>query len=289
LEKGFAHVRRTWTASDVVELELPMPVRRLVAHEAVEADRGRVALERGPIVYCAEGIDNQGHVFNLLLPNDAPLEAEFREDLLGGVVVITGKAVALQRTDQGSIEQQLQDFMAIPYSTWANRRPNQMAVWLARDPSAAEPRPAPTIASASKATVSFIRQGGEPQLAIAGLNDQVDPKHSNDQSIPRFHWWPHRGTVEWVQYDFQKPAKVSGVEVYWFDDTGQGNCRVPDSWKLLYRADDRWEEVPNPSGYGTDKDQFNQATFTSVETTGLRIEARLQAGYSGGILEWRAE
>ncbi len=289
LEKGFARIRRTWTAGDVVELNLPMPVRRVIAHDAVEADRGRVALERGPVVYCAEGVDNQGHVFNLVLPDDAPLSAQFRDDLLGGVVVITGKAAALQRTDRDSIEERPQDFMAIPYSTWANRGPNEMAVWLAREPSAAEPLPAPTIASASKATVSFIREGGEPQLAIAGLNDQVDPKHSNDQSIPRFHWWPHRGTVEWVQYDFRKPAKVSAVEVYWFDDTAQGNCRVPDSWKLLYRTGDQWKEVPDPGAYGTDKDKFNKTTFTPVETTNLRIEAQLRAGHSSGILEWRVE
>ena len=289
LQQGFARIRRAWTAGDVVDLDLPMPIRRVVAHEAVEADRGRVALERGPIVYCAEGIDNEGHVFHLMLPDHAPLEAEFRADLLDGVVVITGEAVALQRTGRDTGEAHPQPFMAVPYSTWANRGPNEMAVWLAREPSAAEPLPAPTIASTSKATVSFIREGGEPQLAVGGLSDQVEPKHSNDQSIPRFHWWPHQGTVEWVQYDFQKPAKVSAVEVYWFDDTAQGNCRVPDSWKLLYRADGEWKEVPGASAYGTQKDQFNKTTCTPVQTTGLRIEAQLQDGFSSGILEWRVE
>jgi DUF1680 family protein len=289
LENGFARVRRTWKAGDVVDLNLPMPIRRVVAHEAVEADRGRVALERGPIVYCAEGVDNAEHVANLILPDDSPLEARFRDDLLGGVVAITGKAAALQRVDPGRVEQQPHEFTAIPYSTWANRGANEMAVWLARESSAAEPLPAPTIASTSRASVSFMREGGEPQLAVAGLNDQVDPRSSNDQSIARFHWWPHQGTAEWVQYDFQKPARVFRVEVYWFDDTGQGNCRVPQSWKLLGRIDGQWKEVPQPSAYGTEPDKFNVTTFTPVEATGLRIEAQLRPGYSSGILEWRVE
>ncbi len=72
-----------------------MPVRRVVAHDAVEADRGRVAVERGPLVYCAEWADNDGRVSNLVLPDGAALAAEMRPDLLDGVVVITGEAEAV--------------------------------------------------------------------------------------------------------------------------------------------------------------------------------------------------
>ena len=78
LDKGYAIIARTWKAGDVVELGLPMPVRRVVAHEAVEADRGRVAVERGPLVYCAEWADNDGRVANIVLPDGAALTAEMR-------------------------------------------------------------------------------------------------------------------------------------------------------------------------------------------------------------------
>ncbi|MGH9752503.1 MAG: hypothetical protein ACREA2_06930 [Blastocatellia bacterium] len=80
----------------MIDLTLPMPARRIVANEQVAADRGRVALQRGPIVYCAEWPDNpDGHVRNLLLPDSANLTAEFKPDLLNGVTVIKGKAFGL--------------------------------------------------------------------------------------------------------------------------------------------------------------------------------------------------
>ncbi len=56
-------------------------------------------------------------------------------------------------------------------------------------------------------------------------------------------WWDHRGTTEWVQYDFAAPKKISSTEIYWFDDTGEGECRVPQSWRLLYKSGDAWVPV----------------------------------------------
>jgi hypothetical protein len=123
--------------------------------------------------------------------------------------------------------------------------------------------------------------------SVEAVVDGLVPRHSNDQSIPRFTWWNHRGTVEWLEWSFPKPRKVGGVEVYWFDDTGAGSCRVPQSWKLLYRAGDAWKPVENPAAFGTRRDQWNRVTFTPVEANGLRIEVQLQPGFSGGVLEWR--
>jgi uncharacterized protein len=131
--KGFAVLQRTWKAGDAVELDLPMEVRRVLAHEKVEADAGRVALERGPVVYCAEAVDNGGRAFNLVLPDDAKLEARSRPDLLGGVTVVTGRALALLPGEDGrSVATREQDFVAIPYYAWAHRDEGEMAVWLPR-------------------------------------------------------------------------------------------------------------------------------------------------------------
>ena len=88
LEQGFAVLSQDWKKGDVVELDLPMPVRRVLAHPSVKDDANRVAVERGPIVFFAEGIDNGGHALDLVLPDDAKLEASFQPDLLGGVVVV---------------------------------------------------------------------------------------------------------------------------------------------------------------------------------------------------------
>jgi uncharacterized protein len=99
----------------------------------VAADAGRVALERGPVVYCAEGVDNGGRALNLVLPDDAPLQAAYRKDLLGGVTVVTGRALSLQASEDGrSVVTRDQDFLAVPYHVWAHRGEGEMAVWLPR-------------------------------------------------------------------------------------------------------------------------------------------------------------
>jgi len=90
-----------------------------------------------------------------------------------------------------------------------------------------------------------------------------------------------------VQYDFEEPKDVASVAVYWFDDTGGGGCRVPASWRLLYKDDGQWREVSNARGYGVQKDKFNEVQFSPVRTISLRLQVQLQPGFSGGILEWR--
>ncbi len=122
---------------------------------------------------------------------------------------------------------------------------------------------------------------------IDALDDGIIPTKSSDVGIPRFTWWDHRGTSEWVQYDFRKAKKIASVEVYWFDDTGMGFCRTPKSWRLLYKDGKTWKPVPGASHGGVTLDQFNRLSFPPVTTTGLRIEVQLQPNFSGGILEWR--
>ncbi|MGH3374624.1 MAG: beta-L-arabinofuranosidase domain-containing protein [Actinoallomurus sp.] len=119
------------------------------------------------------------------------------------------------------------------------------------------------------------------------LYDGVEPSGSGDQSVPRFTWWDHLGTTEWVQYDYTQAVTAAATEVYWFDDTGQGQCRVPVSWRLLYQDGDAWVPVANPSAYGTARDAYNRTTFTSVQAKAFRLEAVLGSGVSGGILAWR--
>jgi uncharacterized protein len=131
LDKGYAMLKRTWKNGDVIELNLPMPVRRVVANENVKADTGRVALERGPIVFCAEWPDNpNGKVRNLMLPDDQALTATFEPALLNGVETVEGRAFSVSHGADGSLVKTEQDFKAIPYFAWANRGKGEMTVWL---------------------------------------------------------------------------------------------------------------------------------------------------------------
>jgi len=75
--------------------------------------------------------------------------------------------------------------------------------------------------------------------------------------------------------------------VYWFDDDGEGECRVPASWALFYKDGEAWKPVADPSGYGVAKDRYNTTTFRPARTTGLKLEIRLPAGFSSGIEEWK--
>ncbi len=137
----YVEVHRSWRAGDTVHLSLSMPVERIVCHPLVIENNGRVALKRGPIVYCIEQVDNpDSDVWNLVLPTDSGLEAEWAPDLLDGVMVIRGEALALDVDEfKGYLYRSIADipsksrhvqFTAIPYYSWANREPSPMSVWI---------------------------------------------------------------------------------------------------------------------------------------------------------------
>jgi hypothetical protein len=130
VEKGFARIVRSWQAGDTIELNLPMPIRRVLAHEKIKDDVGRAAIQRGPIVYCFEGVDNLQSVANLVLPLDAKLRAKERTDLLGGIVTLTGRGYVAEAQADGRVQLKETDVTAIPYYAWAHRGKNPMAVWI---------------------------------------------------------------------------------------------------------------------------------------------------------------
>ena len=139
-QRGFACIKRKWQKGDTIELNLPMPVRRVIAHPNVTADKDKIAFQRGPIVFCLEWPDNNGKVLNLMISDNARLRTEYRPDLLNGVMVVTGNAQVVKRTNNGDIvPAQNEQFIAIPYYAWAHRGRGEMAVWIASKPEAAKP------------------------------------------------------------------------------------------------------------------------------------------------------
>jgi len=133
IKGGYLILSRKWKAGDSVELDLPMPVRRIFANEKVAEDMGKVAIQRGPLVYCAEWPDAaEGHVLDLVIDQESPLETHFNPELLNGVVVITGKASKAGKTLEGeAVLKKPGEIVMVPYYAWANRGAGEMVVWMA--------------------------------------------------------------------------------------------------------------------------------------------------------------
>jgi uncharacterized protein len=131
MENGYAVIERDWKKGDVLELNLPMEVKRIVSRPEVKQDEGRVALQRGPLVYCVEGADNNGKAWNVILPEQTSFQTSFQKDLLEGITTIQFDAPTVQVEPNGlSVKTEIKKITAIPYYAWANRGQNEMQVWL---------------------------------------------------------------------------------------------------------------------------------------------------------------
>jgi DUF1680 family protein len=136
VKNGYAVLHRQWQREDTIAVELAMPVERIAAHPKVEANRGRVAIRRGPVVFCMEGCDNLGHVSDVWLPRDSTLSYAYQPDLLGGVGIIKASAMKAEspqwdnRLYQRASESNPCKMTAVPYAVWNNREPGPMQVWI---------------------------------------------------------------------------------------------------------------------------------------------------------------
>ncbi len=280
LVDGYVVIDRTWAEGDEIQVSLPMEARQVEAREEVVDDRGKLAIMRGPVVYCLEGVDQaNGQVFDKFIPAGTKFSAQYKAELLNGVVELTA----------GEIK-------AIPYSTWCNRGSDEMTVWVPTAKENTFPKPEPTIASEAYAYSTSIAaiQDDAPESAVDkeeawGLNDQWEPASSDDLRKPYWYWWRKFGDKVDIAYEFKQAETVSSVDVYWLVfDHYDGNYRVPVSWQLYYKdTAGKWQEVKALDAYGVEMDKYNTVHFEPVTTTGLSIVATLQDGESGGIHEWR--
>ncbi len=302
LQRGYLHIDREWKPGDRIEMHLPMPPRHLRANGLAKEDLERVAIQRGPLVFCLEWPDNDGHALNFLMPAGAALKSEFDPDRMGGIQTITGNATALGFG--------LRTFTAIPYYAWANRGMGEMQVWIGRGIKEAwwDPKPPEPIAR--------VTASAELPKAVTGYNDQnddlravfdgADPISSADESSAYFRVRPAAGEEAWIEYEFRRPTQVSSVQVYFYDD--RRFCRLPGAWRVLFKDGEAWRRVANRGGYAVAKDRFNAVQFEPVTTVGLRLEIEPQtvqyksgqigppdamflsqdiAWREAGVLEWR--
>jgi DUF1680 family protein len=286
IERGYFVLDREWRAGDTVALDLPMPVQRVAANPRVKEDAGHLALQRGPLVYCLEACDHQEDLSSLYLPAEAELAAEKAPSMLGGVVVLKGFARSAPDLDwagrlyQPAAAGRRVPITAIPYYAWDNRAAGAMKVWLPVTPPVP---PAGGLETQAKVSLSYVSGNCQPE----GINDGLEPKGSRQHPGRLCHWWPHKGSQEWAQYTWKSPVTVQGAEVYWFDDTGAGECRPPVSWRVEYLDGREWKPVPAATDYPVKLDAWCAVKFAPVTTTALRLAVRLPAGFAAGVQEWR--
>jgi hypothetical protein len=158
-----------------------------------------------------------------------------------------------------------------------------MMVWIPTAEKSSQPLPAPSIAYRSKVSAS------KKSKLLSSVKDQYEPLNSNDRSRPYYHWWPDKDKWEWIQYDFEKPEKISKIKVYWFDDGSDGECRIPDDWELVYKSGNEWKPVKATTPCKVTKDVWNILTFDPITTSAVKIRIKLKKDFSGGIHEWIIE
>lgn len=286
VKQGYIGVQNRWKRGDKIEVNLPMPVQRIAANPNVKANHGLLAIQRGPLVYCLEQCDQSEPLAAMFVPVSAELKPEKEKSLLGGVVAINGIAeIAANQSWRRTLYQPANvarrvPFRAIPYYAWDNRQAGTMKVWLPTAPVA--PRVGGLEAEA-KVSMSFANDNCQPQ----GVNDGIEPKSSGEQPAANCHWWPRKGTEEWVQYTWSKPVTVNGAKAYWFDDTGRGQCRLPVSWQIQFLDGQNWKPVAAKGNYPVAKDKWCEVEFKPVQTTALRLVVKLQDGWSAGVHEWK--
>ena len=282
---GYAVISRKWKSGDKVEIEFPMPIRKVIADERVKEDLDKIAIQRGPVIYCAEWHDNNsGNVLNVLIKKDAGFTSEFVPSLLEGTQVIKTTGFQMRRTLDGKVEMLKEEPVTmIPYALWNNRGAGQMMVWLPASTHTTRPLAAPTIANRSKVRATKITK------SLLAVNDQIEPINSNDHSVSYYDWWPDKNKWEWVEYDFEKTETISKTKVYWFDDGPDGGCRIPDEWEILYLSGNIWEPVKSKTQYKVTKDGWDSLAFMPVKASAVKIKVKLNKDFASGIYEWIVE
>ncbi len=216
-------------------------------------------------------------------PNEVPIRIEAKGALLPEWTLDrTGLVSPLQASPTRS-SQPVKTIELIPMG--AARLRISAFPWLAPNGKKWKEAPKPMPYSP---TASHVFEGD----TIDALCDNIVPSSSGDQSVPRMTFWPRKGpraTPEWVQYNFKGPILVNETKVYWFDDLGQGECRVPKSWRIFGKVGDQWIPLHTTSEPGTVRNQFNRVTFGPIVVTCLRLNIELQPNFSAGILEWQVK
>ncbi len=275
VDKGFAVIDRKWEKGDRVELHLPMGVMYSKAIDNVEADRGRLCITRGPLVYCAEAVDNASAPASYVIsPTEENAVIRKGDGLMKDIDFITVPARSIQNPGDTKLT-------LVPYYAWDNRTDGAMIVWIAANDDVARAA-MPTMPDyISDITATYT-------CDIDDVNPIVTnkfPSSSHDTSMLRWTSWPRKGEKQSIELKLKHPVSLESLSVYWYDDAG--DVQVPEVWNVEYLQDGAWHEFPV---YVTDeyrmlKDQYNMIhPGRDIMPEALRINITPRQDASAGIL-----
>lgn len=280
VEKGFAVIERKWDKGDIVELVLPMPVRFNTAREEVANDRGRICVTRGPLVYCAESIDNKAEPASYVIDTEkAASIVKENEGILKNIEFVTLAAHSVLSNDETRLTM-------VPYYAWNNRGEGAMAVWLPGSDSLAKAsvQVLPDYIAEIRATHTF------EQDDVYAIVSNKYPENSFDTSMSRWTSWPEKGKEQTVELILKKPTKLQSLSVYWYDDNG--GVQIPESWRTEYKSGGKWFKFPIyvTDDYRTLKDQYNMIhPGKEIQIDALRIIITPKKNAAAGILSIQIE
>jgi hypothetical protein len=285
LVKGFAKINRKWKKGDRIELYLPMPLQFSKAMDKVAEDRGLVCLTRGPLVYAAEGVDNEDrlpNVFMTEIPKTFNLST-YTEGRMQGIPRI--EIPAGEKTANGNKEIKL---TLLPYFAWNNRGDGSMMTWL---PESATVRPYVDrnlqLNGKFKGLKASHTYKSDNLVAVA---DNEISSSSSDQTVRRWTSWGEQGKEQWIDIQLEKPTDIQSIAIYWFDDAG--GTMVPQEWSLAVEENGKWINFPLyvTDAYNVFKDQFNMVhPAHQIITDKIRILMKPQHEKAIGILEINIE
>ena len=285
LEKGFLTVAREWMAGDVVELDLPMPVRVNRSHLSVEANVNRIALTRGPFVMCAEGIDNGGVTQRYFFegkPKTAVAELSKIAIEHGSFLqaTVSASAVAEDGGTKGDVP-----LVLTPYYAWNNRDFGSMTVWFPTNPSLAiyDPLALPKESVFSEVTASHTAD----EDTIVAIGDGEVDEWSSGNKVLRWTSRGKPGESQWIVGRFAETKNIRSVGVFWMD-RWQGDVRFPKEWSLEVEVNGEWKpfELYTTDKYDARANQFNVVhPAAPTKCDAIRIHMTPQDETAVGIIE----
>ena len=285
LEKGFAQVSGDWKDGDVIELNLPMPARYSTCISEVQANIDRLAITRGPLVYCAEEIDNTTLIQRYVVSDPADsvdiVTSIMDTKPLAGMPSITIPATIL-------IDDQIEAsrLSLIPYFAWNNRGNASMNVWLPRTRELAQK-------AIEEATAHDVSKIGEVRASSCAAEASVDamimgnrPQSSADESLPYWASLPEKGVEQFIDFNFYRINMVESLGVYWVDDGA--DIGPPKKWKLSYLKGGEWHpfKLYVTDFFGVDTNRYVVVhPAAPLHCDGLRLEITPQELKAVGLFD----